>query len=168
MRNSKQVNEKSNKLQERSGLQKDVHQLIVDFLLNNMRLIRRNLRLTERMHFENSKRVNKKFYPKKKLALRKTLRWARNAKEAEIIFENKQIKMAKQSFEQNQIWHYLIKVFPMVLFRIERQRNILFDSFELRYSDEKEIIDWLKQTNLEYVADLDSFQNTLRSKSYYN
>ena len=32
----------------------------------------------------------------------------------------------------------------MVLFRIERQRKILFDSFELRYSDEKEIIDWLK------------------------
>ena len=56
----------------------------------------------------------------------------------------------------------------MVLFRIERQRNILFDSFELRYSDEKEIIDWLKYTNLEYVADLESFQNTLRSKSYYN
>lgn len=54
-----------------------------------MRLIRRNLRLTERMHFENRKLVTSKTNPKKIVALKKTLKWARNAKEAEIIFENK-------------------------------------------------------------------------------
>ena len=133
-----------------------------------MRLIRRNLRLTERMHFENRKLVTTKTNPKKIAALQKTLRWARNAKEAEIIFENKQIKMAKQSFEQKQIWHYLTKVFPVVLFRIERNRKILFDSFDLRYRDEEQIIDWLKQTNLEKVADLDSFHLTMKRKNHFD
>lgn len=52
--------------------------------------------------------------------------------------------MAKQSLEQKQIWHYLTKVFPIVLFRIERNKKILFDSFELRYKDEEQILDWLK------------------------